>query len=524
MSLVDQLRRFFLRWSRLGMAGLLLLPLAISSVLGFLWLAEKGWLLWFVLASVALFAVARVARLLSRRRQVEGIIAERSIAAPEIDPDWSAAEVAAYERAQALIGQRLAEPIDWEDLPAEALVVVEAIATDLSGGKRTALDFTVPEGLLLIDRVASRYRDFLRAHVPFSDQLSVRALYWMWQKQDKALIAWERGFLAYRGVRMVLNPAVGVLREVERAITAGLQDKVTDQFIRDAQAILLEEAAQAAVDLYSGRLRFSDAELMQIELGSERRDRGRLAAPDDPVRVLVVGQVSAGKSTLINALIGHSAAETDVAPTTGQLTAHETVIDGIPCRLVDTMGLDGSENVARTLLDEMAEADLVLWVLRANRPARAPDLDLMARFEALFAADPGRRRPPVLLVASAADRLLPGWPFPENRLPAGTQHRLGQAMGALAQEVGVGAAGTGAMETPLVIPICAEPPEWNIDTLLEALGEAMTDALMTQRSRRRRAGAAGGVRLMENLGRASRGVGRGLRVMGARLLRGGRRN
>src|SRR5690606_2711961 len=140
----------------------------------------------------------------------------------------------------------------------------------------------------------------------------------------------------------VLNPAVGLLREVERAITSGMQDKLTDQFMRDAQAILLEEVAQAAVDLYSGRLRFSEAELMQIELASEMRDRAQLAQEDDPVRSLVVGEVRAGKSSLISALLGDAGAETDMAPTTDRLTAHEMVIDDIPARLVDTMGLDGS--------------------------------------------------------------------------------------------------------------------------------------------------------------------------------------
>ena len=490
------------------MAGLLLLPLGISSVLGFIWLFERGWLLWFVLASITLFAVVRVTRHLVQRRQPRTPPA-REMESRAADPEWSPREVAAYTRAQGLIGERLTVPLPWDALAPEALAVVELVAADLSGGKRTALDFTVPEALLLIDRVSLRYREFLRRHVPFSDQLSVRALYWLWRRQDKALAAWETGFLAYRGVRLVLNPAVGLLREVERAITSGMQDKLTDQFMRDAQAILLEEVAQAAVDLYSGRLRFSEAELMQIELASEMRDRAQLAQEDDPVRILVVGQVSAGKSSLINALLGHAGAETDMAPTTDRLTAHELVIDDIPARLVDTMGLDGSGKALERLAAEMAEADLIVWALRASRPGRGPDVALLARFDAIFTTDPTRRRPPVLFVAAAADTLLPGWPYAENRLPHAAQIRLGQAMAAMAADMGAGA----------VIPVSAGPPEWNIDTLHDALADALPEALMTQRNRRRVTGARGGLRLRDNLGRAGRGLGKGAKFLGRSLLR-----
>ena len=49
MSLAERLRRAYLRWSRLGVAGLLLLPIIATSLLGFLWLHERGLLLIFVL-------------------------------------------------------------------------------------------------------------------------------------------------------------------------------------------------------------------------------------------------------------------------------------------------------------------------------------------------------------------------------------------------------------------------------------------------------------------------------------------
>lgn len=529
MSPADHLRRIFLRWSQLGLLGVLLLPFAVACVLGFVWLFERGWLLVFVAATVVLILLARGARLLARwqRRRVPAstdadtppeaaatgkptamATGRRGSARPPPDPEWSEADTEAWRRACARAEARLQTPRPWEDMPAEALAVIESVAADLSGGRRGALDFTLPEALLLIDRVALRYRAFLRRNVPFSDQLPVRGIWWAWQQRQRAQAAWDSGYLVWRGVRLMVNPAVGVLREIERIAAAGLQARLTDQMQRDAQLALLEEVAIAAVDLYSGRLRFSDAELLELDLDSTGRDRAMLARSDEPLRVLVVGQISAGKSTLINALLRRNAAETDAAPTTDRATVHAAEIDGTPVHLIDTPGIDGGAAGNAALLAEMRDADLLLWVVRANRSGRDADARLMAAFRDACAGEPQRRAPGVVAVASAAELVLPGWPYPENRLPEEAADRLGRAMAVIGADMGV-----------VPVPVRAEPPEWNLEAVEAALAAALPEALMVQRNRRRREGARGGMRLMENLRRA----GRGARAGASMLTRGIRR-
>jgi len=508
MRLTDRLRHRVIRWDSAALALTFVLPLVASSVFGALWLYERGWFLYFALGSVGFYALIRLVIAVTRRRGKTGAGRDHDLQGPLPDPAWTDTETAAYDRARAKIDARLTEPIPWADLPAEALVIVEEIATDLSDGQRSALDFTVPEALLLIDRVALRYRAFLLQNVPYSDKLSVRTMHWLWRKQDAALTAWETGFLAWRGVRLLLNPAVGLLREAERVLATGLQDHLTERFRRDTQAILLEEAAQAAIDLYSGRLRVSDDELARIAQASGHSDLALAPPVGAPLRIAVVGQRGVGKSALVNALLGHDAAGVDDVSLGVGTLAYEGEVAGVPCRFIDTGGFSDDARDLKAVAGQMAASDLVLWVHRANRPGRAADSALAAAFSAAMATAPESRPPPVLHVATGADLLIYGWPRPENHLTAQDQARLTEAMQAIAATV----------EAPQVVPVRAEDPVWNIDALTQIFQAQFPDARRVQRGRLA-AKAAVGVGLMGNTARAGRGLGAAMRTLWGRVRR-----
>jgi tRNA modification GTPase len=98
----------------------------------------------------------------------------------------------------------------------------------------------------------------------------------------------------------------------------------------------------------------------------------------DGIRIVIAGPPNAGKSTLLNALIGRDAAITsEIAGTTRDVIEAPVAFGGVPFLLVDTAGLrEEAEAIeaigvgrARAQLDA---ADLVLWLGDGSeRPARA---------------------------------------------------------------------------------------------------------------------------------------------------------
>ncbi len=99
-----------------------------------------------------------------------------------------------------------------------------------------------------------------------------------------------------------------------------------------------------------------------------RRGReGRLLR--EGAHVVIVGAPNAGKSTLLNALVGHEAAIVSPYPgTTRDLVRETVVLDGLALRLTDTAGLRVSDDPieregVRRAEDALAHADCALWVV-----------------------------------------------------------------------------------------------------------------------------------------------------------------
>lgn len=133
--------------------------------------------------------------------------------------------------------------------------------------------------------------------------------------------------------------------------------------------------------------------------------RGKLLR--DGVPCAIVGRPNAGKSSLLNALVGYDRAiVTDVPGTTRDTVEERCELGGVPLRLIDTAGLRDTHDPVEKLGVErsrkaMEEAELILVLIDVSRPAGEEDFLLLREAMALA---------PTVLVWSKND--LPAAPIP----------------------------------------------------------------------------------------------------------------
>lgn len=494
---------------------LIALPWLVLTVLGMVWLVQSGWVFTFVIATTIAVLLASLPRWLrlwhKSRRAVEH--SDKKEEGPIVAgcQDWTAREATIYRELCAEVEKRLPQPQPWSVLPDMAVGLAESAAQKLSNGKKGALDFSIPEALLITDRIIMRIRGTIRETLPFADRISIGTLLWFWGKRAELRSGAGSAMIIWRLLRVVMTPVQGVMQEIQNAALSGAGEFLTTRSLLVLQRMILEEVAHASIELHSGRLRFSDTELLSIQLGSEVADRAALAQPDAPLRLLVIGQVSAGKSTLINALAGTDVAETDMAPTTLGVTRHDITLGGLPFRVIDTQGLDGGKPSEETILNQMLACDMILWVVRANRPARAPDVALITRFNASYSSDYRKRKPPVVVAISATDTLLPGWPYAEHVLPEADRGKVAAMVAAVERD----------LDCRIVLPVSAEDPVWNVDVLTGMIGDHATEAMMTQRNRRRLDGMGQQATWTAEVGRAREGVAQTAGMIWSRMVKRG---
>jgi tRNA modification GTPase len=106
------------------------------------------------------------------------------------------------------------------------------------------------------------------------------------------------------------------------------------------------------------------------------------------VRAVIVGRTNAGKSSLLNELLGQERAiVSDVEGTTRDTIEEMANIRGIPIIFIDTAGLRESsdpiekEGIRRSK-KSIKEAELVLHIVDGSRPLRQEDLDFIEQHQA----------------------------------------------------------------------------------------------------------------------------------------------
>ena len=492
------------------LAGILLwlLPGLLLCLLGFVYLWQSGWFWWFSGALLLLTILSwGIRRILARP-------AEQTNEPPQrLDPrpEWSDHDQQVWRRCVAHIDEAELAATAWDDIPRamfDQLTYVASVYHD--NDKEAEFAFSLPELLLMLETWSREYRAQVVAYMPLAHDMKISTLRTLTRHTDTALRIYRYVSPFVSALRIGINPLTGLAREFSSQLASKYMGDLGQHMQKNIRVVLFEQVTQVGIDLYSGRLKFSEEEMLAYRNAQDKPEEVELK----PLSVMIIGQLNAGKSSLINALKQQCVAETDPLPATSGFHYHPMrLANDLEIYLVDAPGLDGRESTSKALLAEAVKVDLLLWVCQANQPAKALDRQFFKQWCGYFEEHLARKKPPLLLVTTHNDRLPPAdsWHPPYDLADSGNS-KVESMLAALRYTH----ESIGLSKESLAVPVSLLPGEesYNLDVLLALLNSASDEARATQLNRHRLDADAGIPRVLKALQQTA-----GLVKVGVKLSR-----
>jgi hypothetical protein len=487
------------------------LPWLSLFALGLVWLWQGGHVWGWAIAAAVLGLLAwPLSILVQRRANEEARLALGDLAAPS--RGWNAIERDAWAEVLAIAGDTAPFSFtEMEPLVTSARDIVEVVARRFHPEVRTAwAHFSLPEFLLLTERLSRDVRREALRHIPAVRAMRLSHLLWVQRQNERygaaAQTGWRMGFGLWRVIRAALNPLQAAGQETSGLFLENTTRVLSLRLRAYATRLLVLEIGRASTDLYSGRLALSEEELRS----ARERDMAGAAEALMAVRILLIGQVNAGKSSLLNALAQEIRCAIGPMPTTSSAAEYLLELEGHPTvMLVDMPGIDEHAERASELLVQAERADLIMWVASATQPARGPDRERLDDFRAWANGQLARRCPPVVLALTHVDELRPAveWAPPYDvTAPAGHKAQaIRAAVNAAARALD--------LRVDAIVPIAMPPGRepYNIDALWARIAEELDEAKLVQLDRIRVGQQGLSLReLAHQLGHAGRTIVKGM--------------
>lgn len=477
------------RWRVVLVLALIVLPFAFLALAGtwYLWL-ERNWGIYVWAAMTATMAVGYYLGWHWQRKQ--------QLLRPvyfEPPTHWTDRDNEAWQLVEARgKAASVLDPAKFTDLQ-YYVIVGEEMAKELAAfyhpkAKDPVGNLTIPEILAVIELASHDMAELVDQYLPGGHMLTVND----WMLARKATRWYNTASNIYWAVSALFSPINTGLRYAASSVGLSkpfqmLQDNLLLWFF----TAYIHRLGTYLIDLNSGRLRVGAARYRQLRQGAAPTPSAPADAVDPGVEqvqritVTLVGQVKAGKSSLINALLGEQRARTDVLPATDEVERYELNTPGVPTKLVllDTVGFAHTGPRQDQLAVTRAAArdsDLLLLVLHARNPARQADLDLLKDLQAWFAARPELKKPPLVAVVTHIDLLSPAleWAPPYNwQQPSRPkEENIQQSLAAVQSQLGEYLSG--------IVPVCVVPgkvygiDEWLWPAVAQRLDEVRGVALL----------------------------------------------
>jgi uncharacterized protein len=471
--------------------GLAILPVAFLTGVGLYHLFTTHWLFWAWWPMSACFAVSFVLAWRWQKRM------HRQVGDEPPPLHWTDRDRLAWQKIEERIKET--KKVDVDELAGIQLYVdlAQKMAPELAaiyhpGASDPMANLTIPEILAVVELAAHDLGEMAKTYLPGGHLVTINHL----RQARKAAKWYSWGSNAMWAVSAIFDPVRTGLRYT--AAQAGL-GKPFGMFKDNAflwlYANYVRRLGHYLVELYSGRLKVGAQRYRELLDNQEPSTplgqngtivvNGEAPAKARALTIAVIGQVKAGKSSLINALLGERRAFTDVTPATNGVSRYELrgPVDGSTLIFLDTVGYNQAGPAADQFEQTVAaarEADLIFLVCHARNPGREADVALWRDLTRWFADHPELKMPPAALVVTHIDLLTPAleWspPYDWRRPDRAKEKNIAEAVAVAREQFGGGIA--------TFVPVCSAEnkvfgvQEELIPTLAGLLGEARAVAFL----------------------------------------------
>lgn len=344
--------------------------------------------------------------------------------------------------------------------------------------KTPELDIPITDLLHIIEKISHDMHAQISTHVPFSHLLTVAT----GLNFQTELEHFNNVNTLIRLGRMFVNPLGGVINESK----AYAQNKVLDIAVPHLQQwlidIYIQQVTEYAILLYSGRLTKIDQQNLTVSTDTRqqtvRAEQHQEQQKVEPLRILIAGQINAGKSTLLNTLFDTPVAATDSVSCTPAVMPYKLERNNeLSALIFDTPGYTEVSNCLTDNLHLLSKTDMLLLVCSANNAARKADKFFLTTWQNYFTMHPQLKEPPIIVVVTHIDKLRPfrewqppyDWETPNNTKAQNIQ----AALYGLATDLNL------PQDTPY-IPLCLTEENYNLESLILAIGQHMDTAQRTR--------------------------------------------
>lgn len=446
-------------------SGVFLLPWLALLVLGGYWLWQHDWLYQGMAILSASFALTYC--LLRWRRHTNKPVFVDTISI-QPNPNWPDNAQSIWLELETLAERWQKEANLLTDM-SKVLQLTNEVLTMVAkhfhaDSKRPLLEFPLPYLLKLImlvcndiqhevlDKIpgshAVRVGDFLRAKQALDSINNLKSIFnvgnWLFNWPGAAM-SHARGLLFSKGLNTV---------------TSEISNRLINAYVKNL--------SYYAIELYSGQLTLDDIVPTERLSSASKKDTSESLARDqsiEPLRFLILGQVSSGKSSLINALFGEVKCASGILPTTSGITPYVLERDGLQQAIIlDSAGygsLLNDQNLV-ALKREWKNIDVIILVCNATQAARHMDAQQLQAVRYYFQQECRTQALPVIIaVATHIDRLRPvrEWnpPYQIIQPDNAKAHSIREACLAISKELN--------LPPECIVPVCLAPEKmvYNIE-------------------------------------------------------------